>query len=188
MKLAVIVGTTREGRVTPKLAKWVEMNLRAKHDDVDVLDLAEFDIPLLTEAPWTPDRQLTDGAKRWLESLAAADGFVIVTAEYNHGIPAVLKNALDYTNGQFVRKPVSIVSHGVVSGTRASEHLRGVLGGKIRAVTLADAVTFHGHVDGGINDDGTLTDAVAENDKALDAQLEELVWFANVLKSAREQS
>jgi len=188
MKLAVIVGTTRQGRVTPKLAKWVQTRLEAKHDDIEVLDLAELEMPLLMEAPWTPNRQLTDGAKRWLEGLERADGFVIVTAEYNHGLPAVLKNAIDYTNGQFVRKPVSIVSHGVVSGARASEHLRGVLGGKIRAITLPDAVTFHGRVDGGINDDGSLNESVIENDKALDTQLDELLWYANILKTARNEA
>lgn len=186
MKLAVIVGTTREGRVTPKLAKWVETRLKAKHDDVVVIDLAEHDMPLLPEAPWTPGRKLTDGAKRWFDALDAADAFVFVTAEYNHGVPAVLKNAIDYTSGQLKRKPVSIVSHGVVSGARASEHLRGVLGSKIGAVVVPDSVTFHGHVDGGINDDGTLTEAVASNDGALDAQLDELLWYASALKNARD--
>lgn len=185
MKIAVIVGTSRRGRVTPKLAHWVETRLKAKHDDVEVLDLAEYDMPLLPEAPWTPNRQLTDGAKAWLDALDAADGFVVVTAEYNHGIPAVLKNALDYTAGQLKRKPVSIVSHGVVGGARSAEHLRGVLSSKIGAVVVPDAVAFHGHVDGGINDDGTLSEATAENDKALDTQLDELLWYASALEAAR---
>ncbi len=185
MKLAIIVGTTRDGRVTPKLAKWVETRLNAKHDDVEVLDLADYDMPLLPEAPWTPNRKLTDGAKAWLDALDSADGFVVVTAEYNHGVPAVLKNAIDYTLGQLHRKPVSIVSHGVVGGARSAEHLRGVLSSKIGAVVVPDAVTFHGRVDEAINDDGTLTEAAALNDAALDAQLDDLIWYAEALRVAK---
>lgn len=185
MKIALIVGTTRDGRVTPKLAKWVETRLRAKHDDVTVLDLADFDIPLLREAPWMPDRMLTEGTKQWLDALAQVDSYMFVTAEYNHGLPAVLKNALDVTNGQLVRKPAGIVSHGVVSGARANEQLRQALGSKIGVAVLPDTVTFHGHVDGGINDDGTLVPEAEQNNGALDAHIDELLWYTKALKDAR---
>lgn len=185
MKIAVIVGTTREGRVTPKLAKWVETRMKAKHDDIEVLDLADYDMPLLAEAPWTPNRQLTDGAKQWLEALERADGYMFVTAEYNHGLPAVLKNAIDYTNGQMTRKPAGIVSHGVVSGARANEQLRGVLASKVGVAVLPDTVTFFGHVDGGINDDGTLPEATEQNNGNLDRHIDDLLWYSKALAAAR---
>lgn len=185
MNIAVIIGTTRDGRVTPTLAKWVEETLRTKHDDVSVLDLAVFDIPMLSEAPWLPDRKLTEGANKWLEALEAADGFVFVTAEYNHGLPAVLKNALDYTHGQLRRKPAGIVSHGVVSGARANEQLRLVLASKISAVAVPDSVTFHGKVTEGIAEDGTLGEGFEINQHALEAHLDDLIWYTKALKDAR---
>ncbi|HEY1085937.1 MAG TPA: NAD(P)H-dependent oxidoreductase [Candidatus Saccharimonadales bacterium] len=184
MNVAVVVGTTRDGRVTPKLAKLVEKSLREKHDDVSVLDLAEFEIPMLSEAPWMPDRVLTEGTKKWLDALAKADAYVIVTGEYNHGIPAVLKNALDYTQGELRRKPVGIVSHGVVGGARSAEHLRLVLASKIAASVVPDSVTFHGHVDAMISDEGELTDE-HHNGAALDAHLDDVLWYAKALKDAR---
>ncbi|HCR55806.1 TPA: hypothetical protein DIV49_02435 [Candidatus Saccharibacteria bacterium] len=185
MKIAVIIGTTRQGRVTPKLAKWVETKLREKHDDVEVLDLVEYDMPLLPEAPWTPNRTLSEGAKQWLKALETADSYMFVTAEYNHGVPAVLKNALDYTNGQLNRKPAGIVSHGVVSGARANEHLRMVLASKIGVAVLPDTVTFHGHVDGSINDDGSLTEEAEKNNADLDRHIDDLLWYTKALKEAR---
>lgn len=185
MKIAVVVGTTRDGRITPKLARWVEKSLRSKHDDVSVLDLAEFDLPMLSEAPWLPDRELTDGAKRWLEGLEAADAYVFVTGEYYHGVPAVLKNALEYTSGHLKRKPVGIVTHGVVSGSRANEQLRLVFGSQIAAPVVPDSVTFYGKVDEAIDDDGNLAAGFEHNDKALNAHLDELIWYMNALGNAQ---
>jgi NAD(P)H-dependent FMN reductase len=186
MNIAVVVGTTRDGRITPKLAHWVEKSLRTKHDDVSVLDLAKFDMPMLSEAPWLPDRELTDGAKQWIEGLEAADAYVFVTGEYYHGIPAVLKNALEYTAGQLKRKPVGIVSHGVVSGSRANEQLRLVFASQIAASVVPDSVTFYGKVDEAIDDDGNLRTGFEHNDKVLSAHLDELIWYMNALKSAKE--
>ena len=132
-----------------------------------------------------PDRELTDGTKKWLDDLAAADGYMFVTAEYNHAVPAVLKNAIDITTGQLVRKPAGIVSHGVVGGARSSEQLRQVLGSKVGAAVVPDAVTFHGMVDGSILEDGTLAAGAEQNITALDAHIDDLLWYTTALKTAR---
>lgn len=188
MKLAVIVGTRRQGRVTPRVAKWVQKTISDVYPDaeVKVLDLAEFNIPLLDEAPWVPDRVLNDDSKRWLDELAWADGYVIATAEYYHSIPAVLKNALEYTAGQMKRKPVLIVSHGSVSGARAAEHLRLVLGSMIAAVSIPHDLTFVGNVSDCITEDGELTEAGQSNDQRLRGALDELAWYTQALTTARE--
>ena len=185
MNIAIIVGTTRDGRVTPRIANWVHERVKAKHDDVTLLDLADYDIPMLAEAPWLTDRALTEGTKKWLDGLAGADGYLFVTAEYNHGMPAVLKNAIDQTTGQMTKKPSGIISHGVVGGARAAEHLRLVLGSKIGSVVIPDSVAFHGRVEGGINDDGSLSEGFEQNNDALDAQIDSLLWYADALKTAR---
>lgn len=181
MKLAIVTGTTRDGRVTPKLAKWVEAATRAKTDDVVLYDLESYGIRLLEQAPWEPSRELTEGEQRWLDDLATADAVVFVTAEYNHSVPAGLKNAIDITGGQLRRKAVGIVSHGVVGGARSSEILRIVLGSKIGAAVVPDAVTFHGNVGTLIDDNGVLAEDTSHNAAALDAHLDEVLWYAEKL-------
>jgi NAD(P)H-dependent FMN reductase len=187
MKIAIIVGTTRQQRVTPLLAKWVNNTVASKYpeSEVKLLDLADYDIPLLEEAPWLPDRTLTEGAKRWLTDLAWADGYIITTAEYNHSIPAVLKNALDFTQGEMRRKPTLIVSHGAVHGARSDAHLRLVLNSAIGSVPVPNDVPFYGRVDEAIDNLGNITEDGKQNQPKLEAGLDELFWYANALNNAR---
>jgi NAD(P)H-dependent FMN reductase len=188
MKIAVIVGTTRDERVTARLANWVYSQAQKLHPEVtfNLVDLKDYDIPFINDEPWDPNRQLGDGTKAWLTTLAESDGYVVVTAEYNHGIPAVLKNALDFTNGEMRRKPAAIVSHGVVGGARSDAHLRLVLNSTIGVVPVPNDVTFFGKVADGIGEDDTLEEPFAVNDKKLSSALSELVWYTQALKEKRE--
>ena len=187
MRIAVIVGTTRQGRVTPRLAQWV-MNAAQARTDVtfDLLDIKDFAIPMLEEAPWNADRVVSDGTKRWLDGLRAADGVIIVTAEYNHTIPAVLKNAFDQTNGEMMRKPVAIVSHGVNAGVRANEHLRQMLNSNMGAFSISSTVTFVGNVAEALSEDGTPTTANELNDSKLQKLLDDIIWYTAAIKTAKE--
>lgn len=187
MRIAIIVGTTREGRLTPRLARWVH-TAAAKRSEVtfDVLDLKTFDIPLLEQAPWLEDRQLTDGTKRWLEGLAQADGVIIVTAEYNHTIPAVLKNAFDHTHGEMKRTPVAIVSHGVNSGVRANEHLRQMLNSNMGAFSISATVTFVGNIAKALTEAGESTGDNELNDAKLQALLDDIIWYTKAIKTAKD--
>ena len=187
MNIAVIIGTTRAGRVTPRLAKWVMK--RADEFGIDanlkLIDLKDYDIPLLEEAPWHPDRVLNEGTKKWLDELEQADGYIIVTAEYNHGIPAVLKNALDHTSGQMIRKPAVVVSHGVNNGARANELVRIVLNSNIGVVPVPAGTTFFGNVHEVLNDDGSVLENNELNDTKLKAALDNLMWYTNALLQAK---
>lgn len=189
MNIAVIVGTNREGRVTPRLAKWV-MNAAQKRTEVQftLLDLKDFDIPLLEQAPWLEDRTITDGTKRWLEGLDAADGVIIVTAEYNHTIPAVLKNAFDQTNGQMKRKPVAIVSHGVNSGVRANEHLRQMVNSNMDGFPISATVTFAGNIAHALSEDGTPTGENELNERKLETLLTDITWYTRAIVNAKEEA
>lgn len=187
MNIAVIVGTNRQGRVTPRLAKWV-MNHAAEHSDVQfsLLDLADYDMPMLQEAPWIEDRTITEGTRRWLAELKVADGIIIVTAEYNHTIPAVLKNAFDYTHGEVMRKPVAIVSHGVNSGVRANEHLRQMLNSNMGAFSISSTVTYQGNIAEVLTEDGVATSENQLNESKLNKLLEDIIWYTKAIKTAKD--
>lgn len=187
MRIAVIVGTTREGRVTPRLAHWVKRaGGRDQSAEFVMLDLKDFDIPMLEVAPWHEDRRLNDGTKRWLNELSRADGIIVVTAEYNHTIPAVLKNAFDYTQGELIRKPVAIVSHGVNNGVRANEHLRQIINSNIGAFPISATVAYVGTVSEMIDENGEPTRENLQNESKLQKLISEIVWYAKAIKQAKE--
>ena len=190
MKLAIVVGSTREHRVTPRLAAWVEKAAKAQVADHDwqLVDLRDFDLPMMIEPlpPMAGQRpELSDGTKRYLEAMGAADGYIIVTPEYNHGMPAALKNAIDLLDYQLMKKPVAIVSHGVVGGARANEQLRLVVNSNLGALPISNSLTFYGKVDELINEQGVLGDGQEVNAKALHGVIENIVWYAQALKNAR---
>ncbi|MES2876111.1 MAG: NAD(P)H-dependent oxidoreductase [Patescibacteria group bacterium] len=189
MRIAIVVGTTREARVTPRLAQWV-MNAAKQRSDAEFasLDLRDFSIPMLEEAPWLEDRHLTDGTKRWLDELGKADGVIIVTGEYNHTIPAVLKNAFDHTHGEMMRKPVAIVSHGVNSGVRANEHLRQMLNSNMGAFSISATVTYFGNIAEALDEHGNATTENKLNDGKLQALLDDIVWYTGAITRAKTDS
>jgi NAD(P)H-dependent FMN reductase len=111
MKLQVIIGSTRPGRISDRVAKWVAAEAKNLPDtSVDVVDLADYNLPFIDEAispQFNPDRKPNEPARRWLSKLAEADVYVLVTPEYNRSYSAVLKNALDYVDFQMAKKPVA---------------------------------------------------------------------------------
>jgi NAD(P)H-dependent FMN reductase len=127
--ILAITGTTRRGRFSEKVAAWVVEQLVARDDfSVELVDLRDYPLPFFDEAPPARTRRdyPTDEIARLGRRIDQADGFVILTAEYNHGYPAVLKNALDHTFVEWQRKPVTFVGWGNVGGARAIEQLREV--------------------------------------------------------------
>jgi len=119
MKLAVIIGATRQGRQTPKQAKWVLKSAQAIEGiDPSIIDLADYDMPFFDEPAsprYNPNREIDPSVQPWLDELSNYDAYVFVTPEYNHSIPGVLKNALDYVTAEMNRKPSAIVSHGIIT-------------------------------------------------------------------------
>ena len=129
LRIAIILGSTRPNRNGEAVARWVFDYARQRGDaDYELVDVAAFDLPLLDE-PIPPSLHKYSKAhtKRWAEKIASFDGFVFVTAEYNHGIPGALKNAIDFLYAEWNNKAAGFVSYGSAGGTRAVEHLRGVM-------------------------------------------------------------
>ncbi|MGE7982183.1 NADPH-dependent FMN reductase [Solibacillus sp. NPDC093137] len=124
LNIGIILGSTREGRVSPQVGAWVK-EIADKRGDANytIIDIADFKLPLLGE----PGADAS-GAAGWSEAIAKQDGFVFIVQEYNHSITGALKNALDYLRDEWNNKAAGIVSYGSVGGARAAEHLRGILG------------------------------------------------------------
>lgn len=131
LKLAVIVGSTRPGRVAPAIAAWAEEAARVHGGfDPTLVDLADLDLPLLDE-PAHPARQeyQHEHTRRWSRIVEEADAFVMVTPEYDYFPPAALVNAVQVLLREWAYKPAGVVSYGGISGgLRAAQGLRQLLG------------------------------------------------------------
>ncbi|SDN72661.1 NADPH-dependent FMN reductase [Alkalicoccus daliensis] len=122
LNIGIILGSTRQGRVSPQVGAWVK-NIADKRGDAnyEIIDIADFNLPFLGE-------EEAPGIARWNEKLNEMDGFVFIVQEYNHSLTAALKNALDSAREAWHDKAAGIVSYGSTGGARAAEHLRGILG------------------------------------------------------------
>jgi len=184
IRVAVIVGSVREGRFGPVVADWLAGVADAHGGfEVDVVDLAEPDLPLVMPAfGATPSATVVAAVAKVAPRLEAADAFVVVTPEYNHSYPASLKNAIDWHQPEWRAKPVAFVSYGGISGgLRAVEHLRAVFA-ELHAVTIRETVSFHG-AQARFGDDGLPNDDAAG--VAAKAMLDQLGWWARSLTEAR---
>jgi NAD(P)H-dependent FMN reductase len=192
MKIQVILGSTRSGRVGERVAKWVTTVASQMPDfDVKLVDLADYDLPRFDEISprFNPNRTPDAHVKRWLETVGEADGYVIVTPEYNHSIPGVLKDAIDYVDFQFQKKPVAIVSYGSVGGARSAEHLKAILI-EAKAAVVPEAVTITAP-SAVIDENGKYTGDTSNAygpDKSIVMVLGELAWWTKTLKAGRKQA
>lgn len=192
MKVQIIVGSTRPGRVTPKIAEWAAKEYKNLFDETpEILDLADYELPFLDEPispQYNPDRKPNPAAQKWLDKLAEADAYVIVTPEYNRAPSGVLKNALDYLDFQFAKKPVALVGHGSTGGAQAIAQLRAIMSG-LKAAVLPTVTYFSERAGEVIDESGNLDDKVKANPYgphgALKATLEELKWYGDALEAAR---
>jgi len=193
MKLAIIVGATRQGRKTLQQAKWVANTAKKMEDvEVELLDLKDYPMPFFDEpiSPrYNPDRQIDPAAKPWLDKLTDSDAYVFVTPEYNHSVTGVLKNALDYVTWELQRKPVQVVSHGASGGARAATDLKEILS-ESKAVPLPTysplAMVGMSEL---IDEEGNLSEAAKTKpygpQTALETMLDELKWYSDTLAAAR---
>jgi NAD(P)H-dependent FMN reductase len=184
--LRIIIGSTRPGRVGPSVAAWITERA-IEHDgfDVQVTDLAELNLPILDEPNHPRLRQYTrQHTKDWSAVVDAADAFVFVTPEYDHGPPAALINALQYLVKEWTYKPVGFVSYGGVSaGTRGVQITKEICT-SLKMMPMFETVAipfFAQHIDAksGVFDPGEV------QTKALGVMLDELLRWANALAPLR---
>jgi NAD(P)H-dependent FMN reductase len=170
LRVAVIIGSTREGRVGDRVAGWFAGVARGRGDVlVDLVDLACFDFP--ARLP----QQATTEMDRFAAAVGQADGFVVVTPEYNRGFPAPLKQAIDCAYDEWHAKPVGFVCYGCGSrGQHAAVALRGIFA-ELHTVTVRDEVAV----------DLMEAEPGPAHEQAAQVLLDELVWWGDALRTAR---
>ena len=196
IKVKVIVGSTRQNRFSEKPAHWIfEEAKKEKGVEVELLDLRDYPMPFF-DSPMSPSmakgQYSNEVVKKWAEKINDGDAIIIVTPEYNHGYPAVLKNAMDVIYPEWNRKPVGFVSYGSVSGARSVEQLRQVAI-ELQMAPIRNAV--HIPVDiffAAMMGKGPASPEMFEPIRkgpmgdAVEIFLNDLLWWARALKSARE--
>jgi NAD(P)H-dependent FMN reductase len=185
-RIGVVIGSTREGRFADRPTEWL-MNLAKARPDAtfEVVDLRDYPMPFFDE-PRSPmfAPPKSEVALRWGKKVAELDAFIFVTAEYNHSVTGVLKNALDYAYLEFNRKPATFVAYGGAGGARAVEHLRMILA-ELQVATLKHAVHIgYAELIGMRTQGKTFADFPYLEQSAV-KMLDDLVWWTNTLRAGR---
>ena len=182
LTLKIVIGSTRPGRKGPSVAAWAAKTAEGHGAfDVDLVDLADFDLPLLDEAAHPSQQSYEhDHTKRWSAEMASADAFVFVTPEYDYFPPAGLVNAVQCLHREWRYKPAGVVSYGgITGGMRSSGQLKLLLGGLgMAAIPQGVALPFFGQH---ISEDGVFEPPGGAADQAK-AMLDELQKWAGALK------
>ncbi|WP_306321525.1 MULTISPECIES: NADPH-dependent FMN reductase [unclassified Streptomyces] len=183
LRVAIVVGSTRDGRLAPTVSTWFTAHAKAHTPDThfDVIDLTDLDLPE-THPSW--GHEPTPAQAELASRVDAADAYVVVTPEYNHSFPAHLKHFIDLHRDEWKAKPVGFVSYGGVGGgLRAVEQLRLVFA-ELHCATIRDGVSFHGAHDGLFAEDGPAHDEQGAAGAAK-VMLDQLAWWAHALRTAR---
>lgn len=183
VNIAVVVGSTRPGRRSRQVADWVLSRATSRGGaDFEMLDLADYNLPLLDEPmpPSLGDYQ-HGHTKAWARTISRFDGFVFVTAEYNHSVPGVLKNALDFLYAEWNNKAAGFVSYGSAGGVRAVENLR-LIAGELQMADVRAQVALPFATD--FEDFSKFRPSQTAED-ALEPLLDQLISWTTALKTLR---
>lgn len=178
MKIGIVVGSIREGRVGRVIGDWVEQQAAGRGVDYTLIDLKSFDVPLFSSAthPMMAQKNYDDPrVQAWSDAIDACDAFIFVSAEYNHGVPGAFKNAIDSLGAELVGKPYAIVGYGSVGGVRAIENWRLILA-NFSMLGLRNEMNIN-----------SFTDIVDGHFKANARQREEIQGLFSALEEATER-
>jgi NAD(P)H-dependent FMN reductase len=185
LKIAIILGSTRPGRNGEAVAQWV-YNIAKKQRSSDVefeyVDIKDFNLPLLDEPiPPSQGQYSKDHTKAWSAKIGSFDAFIFVTAEYNHGIPGALKNAIDFLYREWNNKAAGFVSYGSAGGVRSVEHLRLVMA-ELQVATVRAQVTLSLFTD---FENFSEFKPAAYHENSFNAMLDQLIAWGSALKALR---
>lgn len=186
VKVKVILGSTRQNRFSEIPGQWMlELLESTPGVDAELLDLKDYEMPFFDE-PISPSAKSepykNEAVARWTGKVKEADAFVVIAPEYNHGYPAVLKNALDYVYQEWNNKPVAFVSYGSAMGARSVEQLR-LVAVELQMAPIRNAIHMPwATVEEGRKDPAAALKPFEERAKGL---VEQLLWWAKALKAGR---
>lgn len=174
-KVKVILGSVRPNRAGKAIADWVMKQSETYEGDLEfeLLDLMDVNLPFMDEPapPMMSDDYVHEHTRKWSATIREADAFVIVTPEYNHGYPPVLKNAIDFLYSEWKDKPVAFVGYGGSGARDSIRQLREIIG-FVGMKPLDDQVTI-GQIWEAVDADGKVKEENIRGDiQSLFAQLE----------------
>jgi NAD(P)H-dependent FMN reductase len=186
LNIGVIIGSTRPGRNGAKVAEWFKgvtdtfTDAKFTWIDLENVKLPFFDEPMPPSVGQPPEHEHT---RKWAAQIAPLDGVIVITPEYNRGPSAVLKNALDFLNKEWNRKPIAFVGYGANGGVRAIEQLRSN-SIELRMAPIREHVALY--IFQYFGEDGSLN-IPDKHIQEVEVMLKDLVWWATALKTAREK-
>ena len=184
LKVGIIVGSTRPGRKAAAVAQWAYDILKSRQDaEFEIVDIEDYKLPLLDE-PVPPSMHQYSKAhtKTWSAKIDSFDAYIFVTPEYNHSVPAALKNAIDFLFREWNNKAAGFIGYGSAGGARAVESLRLVMG-EIKVADVRAQVMLSLRTD---FENFTTFKPHELHDKAVHAMADEVIAWGGALKSLRE--
>jgi NAD(P)H-dependent FMN reductase len=188
--IGIIISTTREGRFGDRPANWI-LELARQRTDLafELVDLRDYPVPMF-DAPLSPNYAPVDNdaSRAFVEKMRELDGFLVVTAEYNHSISGVLKNALDHVPFEaWAKKPMAFVGYGGTGGARTVEQLR-LIAIEMSLVPTRAAVHIGMEPYLGVWKEGKSFNDFPYLVSTAGPMLDELAWYAKALKAGREMT
>jgi NAD(P)H-dependent FMN reductase len=185
VKIAIILGSTRPGRVGAAIGEWAYEIARKRTDaDFELLDIAQFTLPLLDEPmPATSGQYSQTHTRVWSAKIASFDGYVFVTPEYNHGTSGALKNAIDFLYEEWTDKAAGFIGYGYTMGARAIEHLRLVMA-SVQVATVRPTVGLSLFTD---FDHSAVFKPAAMQEKNVNTMLDHVIAWSRALQPMREK-
>src|SRR5205807_7107472 len=185
LKLAVIIGSTRPGRVGESVARWVyELAKKRTEAEFELVDIKDFHLPLLDEpVPPSLGQYSQQHTRTWAAKVASFDGYVFVSPEYNHGICGALKNAIDFLFAEWNNKAAGFVSYGSVGGARAVEQLRLVMA-EVQIATVRNQVLLSLFTD---FENFSVFKPDSRHEKSVNEMFDQVIAWGGALKALREK-
>jgi NAD(P)H-dependent FMN reductase len=183
LKIAIVLGSTRPGRNGEAVSHWMYEIAKKRSDGYfELVDIRDFNLPLLDEPiPPSMGQYTKDHTKIWSAKIDSFDAYVFVTAEYNHGIPGALKNAIDFLFKEWNNKVAGFVSYGGTGGVRAVEQLRLVMT-ELMVATVRTQVQLSLHTD---FENFTKFKPAPFQEKVANTMLDEVIAWGGALKVLR---
>jgi NAD(P)H-dependent FMN reductase len=183
LKVAIILGSTRPGRNGEAVSMWVHDIAKKRSDaSFELVDIKDFNLPLLDEPiPPSMSQYTQEHTKTWSAKIDSFDAYIFVTAEYNHGVPGALKNAIDFLFKEWNNKVAGFVGYGSAGGVRAVEQLRLVMA-ELKVATVRSQVQLSLFTD---FENFTRFNPAPFQEKSVNTMLDEIIAWGGALKALR---